>query len=114
MQPIRWDPFPQLVAMSNRLNRTPNDPYTPLTYKDGVLVGDRSEGRDREAQEGRDQRRVIARHGFPSPRPRARALAADSRQGFFVSGSRAHGRRVDDRRLRVEPVPRSARQEGIA
>jgi len=31
MQLIRWDPFQQLVAMNNRLNRTINDPYTPRT-----------------------------------------------------------------------------------
>ncbi len=31
MQLIPWDPFQQLVAMSNRLNRTTNDPYTPRT-----------------------------------------------------------------------------------
>jgi len=31
MQLVRWDPFQQLVAMSNRLNRTINDPYTPRT-----------------------------------------------------------------------------------
>ncbi len=31
MQLIRWDPFQQLVAMSNRLNRTTNDPYAPRT-----------------------------------------------------------------------------------
>ena len=30
-QLVRWDPFQQLIAMSNRLNRTPNDPYTPRT-----------------------------------------------------------------------------------
>lgn len=28
---VRWDPLQQLVAMSNRLNRTPNDPYTART-----------------------------------------------------------------------------------
>jgi HSP20 family protein len=28
---VRWDPLQQLVAMSNRLNRTLNDPYTPRT-----------------------------------------------------------------------------------
>jgi HSP20 family protein len=31
MQLIPWDPFQQLVAMSNRLNRTANDPYTQRT-----------------------------------------------------------------------------------
>ena len=31
MQLVRWDPFQQLVAMNNRLNRTLNDPYTPRT-----------------------------------------------------------------------------------
>jgi len=30
-QLVRWDPFQQLVAMNNRLNRTINDPYTPRT-----------------------------------------------------------------------------------
>ena len=29
MQLVRWDPFQDLVAMSNRLNRTLNDPNTP-------------------------------------------------------------------------------------
>ena len=29
MQLIRWDPYQHLVAMSNRFNRTMNDPYTP-------------------------------------------------------------------------------------
>src|SRR6185436_5621182 len=28
---VRWDPFRELVAMSNRLNRTVNDSYTPRT-----------------------------------------------------------------------------------
>jgi HSP20 family protein len=28
---VRWDPFRELVAMSHRLNRTLNDPYTPRT-----------------------------------------------------------------------------------
>ena len=31
MQVVRWDPFQNLVAMSNRLNRTLNDSYTPRT-----------------------------------------------------------------------------------
>jgi len=31
MQLIRWDPFQQLIAMSNRLNRTSNDSYIPRT-----------------------------------------------------------------------------------
>ena len=31
MQLVRWDPFQNLVAMSNRLNRTLNDSYTPRT-----------------------------------------------------------------------------------
>jgi len=31
MHLIRWDPFQQLVAMNNRLNRTINDPFTPRT-----------------------------------------------------------------------------------
>ena len=31
MQVVRWDPFQQLVAMGNRLNRTLNDPYAPHT-----------------------------------------------------------------------------------
>ena len=31
MQLIPWDPFHQLAAMSNRLNRTTNVPYTPRT-----------------------------------------------------------------------------------
>ncbi len=29
MQLVRWDPLRELVAMSNRLNSTFNDPYTP-------------------------------------------------------------------------------------
>ena len=28
---VRWDPLQQLVAMTNRLNRTLNDPYMPRT-----------------------------------------------------------------------------------
>jgi len=31
MQLIQWDPFRQLVAMSNRINRTANSPYDPRT-----------------------------------------------------------------------------------
>jgi HSP20 family protein len=31
MKVIRWDPFHELVAMSDRLNRTVNDPHTPRT-----------------------------------------------------------------------------------
>jgi HSP20 family protein len=31
MKLVRWDPFQEFVAMSNRLNRTINDPYTPCT-----------------------------------------------------------------------------------
>lgn len=31
MKLVRWDPFQELVAMSNRLNRTLNDPNTPRT-----------------------------------------------------------------------------------
>ena len=35
MKLVRWDPFQQMIAMSNRLNRTLNDPYadpyTPRT-----------------------------------------------------------------------------------
>jgi HSP20 family protein len=31
MKLVRWDPFQEFVAMSNRLNRTVNDPYTPRT-----------------------------------------------------------------------------------
>jgi HSP20 family protein len=31
MKLVRWDPFQEFVAMSNRLNRTANDPYTPRT-----------------------------------------------------------------------------------
>ena len=31
MQLVRWDPLQELVAMSNRLNRTLHDPYTPRT-----------------------------------------------------------------------------------
>jgi len=31
MKLVRWDPLQELVAMSNRLNRTVNDPYTPHT-----------------------------------------------------------------------------------
>ena len=30
-QLVRWDPFQQLVAMNNRLNRTINDPYPSRT-----------------------------------------------------------------------------------
>jgi HSP20 family protein len=29
MKLVQWDPFQELVAMSNRLNRTVNDPCTP-------------------------------------------------------------------------------------
>jgi len=29
MKVVRWDPLQELVAMSHRLNRTINDPYTP-------------------------------------------------------------------------------------
>jgi len=31
MKLVRWDPLQELLAMSNRLNRTVNDPYTPRT-----------------------------------------------------------------------------------
>jgi HSP20 family protein len=31
MKLARWDPFQEFVAMSNRLNRTVNDSYTPRT-----------------------------------------------------------------------------------
>ena len=31
MQLVRWDPFQDLVTMSNRFNRTLNDSYTPRT-----------------------------------------------------------------------------------
>ena len=31
MQLVRWDPFQDLVTMSNRLNRRLNDSYTPRT-----------------------------------------------------------------------------------
>ena len=31
MKLVRWDPLQELVAMSNRLNRTINDPFTPRT-----------------------------------------------------------------------------------
>jgi len=31
MKLVRWDPLQELVAMSNRLNRTMNDPYMPRT-----------------------------------------------------------------------------------
>jgi HSP20 family protein len=31
MKLVRWDPLQELVAMSHRLNRTINDPYTPRT-----------------------------------------------------------------------------------
>ena len=31
MQLVQWDPFQNLVTMSNRLNRTLNDSYTPRT-----------------------------------------------------------------------------------
>jgi HSP20 family protein len=31
MKLVRWDPVQEFVAMSNRLNRTANDPYTPRT-----------------------------------------------------------------------------------
>ena len=31
MQLVRWDPYQELVAMSNRLNRTNNDSYPPRT-----------------------------------------------------------------------------------
>jgi len=31
MKLVRWDPLQELFAMSNRLNRTVNDPYTPRT-----------------------------------------------------------------------------------
>ena len=31
MQVVRWDPFHQMVAMSDRLNRTLNQPHTPRT-----------------------------------------------------------------------------------
>ena len=31
MQLVRWDPFQQMAGMSNRLNRTLADPYTPRT-----------------------------------------------------------------------------------
>jgi HSP20 family protein len=31
MQLIPWDPFQQLVTLSNRLNRTANDPHMPRT-----------------------------------------------------------------------------------
>ena len=31
MQLVRWNPLQELVAMSNRLNRTLNDPYAPRT-----------------------------------------------------------------------------------
>lgn len=31
MKLARWDPLQELVAMSNRLNRAINDPYTPRT-----------------------------------------------------------------------------------
>jgi HSP20 family protein len=31
MKLVRWDPIQEFVAMSNRLNRTANHPYTPRT-----------------------------------------------------------------------------------
>ena len=31
MKLVRWDPFQELIAMSNRLNRTVSDSYTPRT-----------------------------------------------------------------------------------
>ena len=31
MKLVRWDPFQEFVAMSQRLNRTVNDPHTPHT-----------------------------------------------------------------------------------
>jgi HSP20 family protein len=31
MQLVRWDPYQELVALSNRLNRTVNDSYAPRT-----------------------------------------------------------------------------------
>lgn len=31
MKLVRWDPLQELLAMSNRLNRTVNDPYTQRT-----------------------------------------------------------------------------------
>jgi HSP20 family protein len=75
---VRWDPLQELVAMSNRLNRTVNDPYTPRTEapvgawappvdiferQDQLVIRAEIPGVRKEDMDVRIENRVLTLHG---------------------------------------------------
>jgi len=78
MQLVRWDPFQQLSAMSNRLNRTLNDPHTTPTEgsfgawappvdifekDDHLVIRAEIPGVQKEAMDVRIEQGVLTLHG---------------------------------------------------
>ena len=78
MSIVRWDPLQQLVAMSNRLNRTYHDPDTPRTEdtfgawappvdifekSDQLVIRAEIPGVQKEDMDVRIENRVLTLHG---------------------------------------------------
>jgi HSP20 family protein len=78
MQLVRWDPYQELLAMSNRLNRSINDPYSPRTEeafgvwappvdiferKDHLVIRAEVPGVQKEDMDVRIENGVLTLHG---------------------------------------------------
>jgi HSP20 family protein len=104
MQLVRWDPYQELVAMSNRLNRTFNDSYAPRTEdsfgawappvdiferQDHLVIRAEVPGVQKEDMDVRIENGVLTLHGERKQDPEVKEENAHRTERIYGSFARS-------------------------